>query len=293
MNQLKTIWLLGVIIAMTSCINTQQNKEVASESSPKLELIWETDTLLTTCESVLYDKASSIIYVANVNNSPWEIDHNGFISTIDTNGNILELKWIEGLSGPKGMGISGNKLYVNDIDKVVEIDIEARKIVASYPVDGEPALNDITVSPEGTVYVSGSASNTIYALKNGKLDTIVNDTFGRLNGLLHQPEGLYYLTSQKQQFGIYNLKDNTSQILTEEIGHGDGVVILENNDFIVSSWKGEVFYISSSDWSKKQLLDTREAEINAADIDLIHDQNMLIVPTFFHNRVMCYRLVYE
>ncbi len=293
MNYLKSLWLLSIAFIITSCINTQQTKDVASASNSTLELIWQTDTLLTTCEAVLYDENSSVIYVANVNNSPWEKDNNGFISTIDTNGNILEVKWIEGLSGPKGMGLWGGNLYVNDIDRVVEIDITERKIVGSYAVEGEPALNDITVSPEGVIYVSGSASNSIYALQNGKLDTVVSDTFGRLNGLLCQPEGLYFLSSQKQQFGLYNFKDNTSKILTEGIGHGDGVVVLDNNDFIVSSWKGEVFYIHSSDWRKQQLLDTREANINAADIDFIPEHNILLVPTFFHNRVMCYRLIYE
>lgn len=293
MNPFKTLCLLCLVVVMTSCLNSTHQKESSSVAVPKLELLWETDTLLTTCESVLYDKSSSVIYVANVNNSPWELDHNGFISTIDTNGHILELKWIEGLSGPKGMGIADNKLYVNDIDRVVEIDIAARKIVASYPVEGEPALNDITVTPEGIIYVSGSASNTIYSLQNGKLDTVVSDTFGRLNGLLYQSEGLYFLTSQSQRFGIYDLNAGTTEILTEGIGHGDGAVVLENGDLIVSSWKGEVYYIRSADWSKKQLLDTREAGINAADIAFIQDQHMLLVPTFFHNRVMCYRLVYE
>ncbi len=291
--------IILLVLCFTAC-NTKpsnENSNTLPEESeiqaptPSLELVWETDSLLTTCEAVLYDQATGVIFVANVNNNPWELDNNGFISTIDTKGNITELKWVEGLSGPKGMGIANGKLYVNDIDRIVEIDIANKEILQTYPVDNSPALNDITVAPDGTVYASGSNSNTIYALKNGELNTVTTKDFGRLNGLLYQSEGIYFLSSASSQLGIYDPINDTTKVLTEAVGHGDGAVRLKNNDFIISSWKGEVFYINHNDWSKIQLLDTREQEINAADIDFIDQEDLLLVPTFFNNTVRCYRLV--
>ncbi len=274
-----------------SCVSNQTkktNKQI--EQLPQLEMVWQTDSLMTTCESVLYHKESGLIYVANVNNAPWELDHNGFISTIDTKGNIIEHKWIEGLSGPKGMGIVGNKLYVNDINRLVEIDITEQKIINAYSVEGNPALNDITVSPEGVVYSSDSSSDVIYALQNGRMDTIVKKDFGGLNGLLHTKKGMYYISSKTSEFGICDLAEGSLKVLTKELGHGDGIVKLANGDFIVSSWKGEVFYIHAKDWSKTQLLNTVKQGINAADIDFIHESNLLLVPTFFNNRVVAYEL---
>ena len=280
-------------VFFSSCVSNQTKKTSKQiEHSPQLEMVWQTDSLMTTCESVLYHKESGLIYVANVNNAPWELDHNGFISTIDTKGNIIEHKWIEGLSGPKGMGIVGNKLYVNDINRLVEIDITEQKIINAYPVEGNPALNDITVSPEGVVYSSDSSSDVIYALQNGRMDTIVKKEFGGLNGLLHTKEGMYYMTSKTSEFGICDLAEGSLKVLTKELGHGDGIVKLENGDFIVSSWKGEVFYIHGKDWSKTQLLNTIEQGINAADIDFIPESNLLLVPTFFNNRVVAYKLNY-
>ncbi|WP_066627951.1 YncE family protein [Labilibacter marinus] len=294
---MKTTYLITLICVaalLSSCASkAKQKKKAEVELKPQLELVWESDSLMTTCESVLYHKESGIIYVSNVNASPWEIDHNGFVSTMDTLGNILELKWMEGMSGPKGSGIVGNKFYVNDINRVVEIDMAAREIVNTYPVEDDPALNDITVSKEGVVYVSGSASGSIYAIQNEKLDTVVTKEFGRLNGLLSKEEGMYYLTSAAGDFGLCNLDDGSTNVLTTELGHGDGIVKLPNGDFITSDWKGRVFYIYAKDWSKTLLLDTREQGINAADIDFIADQNLLLVPTFFHNRVMAYRLVFK
>lgn len=261
------------------------------EPKPSLEILWQTDSLLTTCEAVLYDKTSQTIFVANVNNSPWKKDNNGFISTLNTKGEILDLKWAEGLSGPKGMGILNGKLYVSDIDEVVEIDIATKTVIARYKVEGSPQLNDITVS-DNAVYVSGSNSDGIYQVENG-VKLIAKDSLGRLNGLLYQEEGIFYAASKSHNFGLYSPKDNSFKTLTTEIGHGDGIVRLENGDFIVSSWQGEIFYINQKDWRKTQLLDTRDKKINAADIDYIPATQTLLVPTFFHNRVVAYTLKFE
>ncbi|MFB9056453.1 hypothetical protein ACFFU9_06805 [Mariniflexile ostreae] len=292
---------LSVFFCFTAlfCFSCKENKkaapvEITSKTTPpSLELIWETDSLLTTCESVLYDKKLDIAYVSNIHNDPWKKDDNGFISTINSKGEILELKWIEGLSAPKGMGMYNGKLYVNDIDDLVEIDIEKRTILNKYTIEGDPQLNDITVSPDGIVYSSGSNSNAVYKLEKGEISVVATDSSGRLNGLLWQKEALYFLNFKTQNFGTLDLKTQTFKTLNPDIGQGDGIVRLENGDFITSSWEGQLFYIHAKDWSKSPLLDTREQGIYAADIDYIPETQTLLVPTFFHNRVMAYKLNFE
>ena len=75
----------------------------------------------------------------------------------------------------------------------------------------------------------------------------------------------------------------------DSLGHGDGIVPVGSGDYLASSWRGEIFYISA-DYQKTPLLDTRNEEINAADIDYVQDMQMLLVPTFFKNYVVAYRL---
>ncbi|TYA78392.1 NHL repeat-containing protein [Seonamhaeicola marinus] len=298
MKNLVVVLLVTLSILM-SCNNKSKSNEVKAVATtenitPSLELVWETDTLMTTCEAVLYDKASQTIFVSNINNNPWGKDGNGFISTLNTKGEITDLKWVEGVSGPKGLGISNGNLYVNDIDQVVEINMASKSITNRFTMEGTPQLNDITVDDKGVVYASGSGSNTIYKLENEALVAYASDTLNlkRLNGLLFQSEGMYYLDSGTQHFGMYDNASNTFKKLTEGIGHGDGIVKLENGDFITSSWKGEIYYINAKDWTKTKLLDTKEASINAADIDFIPETKTLIVPTFFHNTVRGYKVTY-
>jgi hypothetical protein len=207
---------------------------------------------------------------------------------MDLEGNIIELHWVQELHGPKGMGILDGSLYVADIDEVVEIDIESGEIKARYPVAGTPTLNDITIG-DGSVYISGSDSNKVFELRDGTVTEIMSEDFGRPNGLFWEPERLLMLTSNSSMLKSIDLESGEITDLVGELGHGDGIVPVGNGDYLGSSWRGEIFYITA-DWTSTQLLDTRDQEINAADIDFIIDQNLLLVPTFFDNRVVAYKL---
>lgn len=289
--------VIVALISLTSCAKKKENKTTSATSQsvvPTLELLWETDSLLTTCESVLYDKSTRTIYVANINNDPWVKDNNGFISTINTRGQITELKWIEGLSAPKGMGLYNGKLYVNDISDLVEIDVVTQNITNTYTIMDNPQLNDVTVNPDGVVYSSGSNSNKIHKLENGVISVEAVNTEGkRLNGLLWQKDGIYFADFGASTFGLVNPADATFKTYANNLNAADGIVRLENGDFIVSSWKGQLFYVSAKDWKTTTLLDTRDANISAADIDYIPETKTLLVPTFFHNRVMAYKVKFE
>ncbi len=282
------LFLFFLILSCTPQDQTTQT-ETVSDPTPALEQVWASDTLLRTPESVLYDEVREVIYVANVNMNPWEKDGNGFISKMDLQGKIAELEWVTGLNGPKGMGIKDNALFVADIDEVVEINLETGEIVNRYGVEGTPTLNDITVH-NGEVYVSGSDSNKLFELKDGQLSVVLEGDLGRPNGLFAEADRLLMITSNSSQLLSIDKKTKTSTVLVDSLGHGDGIVPVGNGDYLASSWRGELFYITSN-WQRTQLMDTREAAINAADIDYVIAKNLLLVPTFFDNRVVAYRLV--
>ena len=87
---------------------------------PGLKLLWDSEKTLTTSESVLYDSVHNLLYVSCINGVPPDKkDNDGFIARVGLDGKIITQKWATGLSAPKGMGISGNSLYVTDIDRLV------------------------------------------------------------------------------------------------------------------------------------------------------------------------------
>ena len=307
----KFLSLIAVIaLSLTSCSKSgeQTNSESTTTDStattaqdtvvakPKAELVklWETDTTLRTCESVLYNAKANVLYVANINGNPTDKDKNGFISKLNPDGKIEVLEWIKGLNAPKGMGIIGNKLFVTDITDIVEIDIEKGQITKKYPVKGAEFLNDITTDEAtGNVYFTDMKKNKIHLLasKTGKVtDFIAADSLGSPNGLYFLDANTMMLaTNGDSKFKKIDLTTKQISVVTEGIDAGDGVEKVGENAYLVSSWMGKVFYINNGE--KLTLLDTQADKVNSADIGYIPAQKTLLIPTFFKNKVVAYQLV--
>lgn len=296
--RITTTFFYFVIILFTAlhCTpkKTEQTEKVLSHKvNYSLEKVWATDTLLMTPESVIYDKDRNLIYVSNVNQNPWEKDGNGFISKISKTGEILDLKWVSDFNGPKGMAILGNTLYVADLDELVSIDIEHGKIIDKLKIEGASGLNDITPGENGKIYISDSNAGKIFQYENGKASIFHSDAPGRPNGLLMVQGKLLVAYSQTAQFVSYDLNTLELKVIAEQIGAGDGVIqTSESGTYIVSDWNGEIFVIGT-ETGKQSLLNTKEQSKNTADIWFIQEEDLLLVPTFFDNRVVAYRLVKE
>jgi hypothetical protein len=248
---------------------------------------WETPQSLITPESVLYDAGNDVIYVSNINGQPSAKDGNGFISKLSTAGKILNLKWVTGLDAPKGMGIYNGRLFVTNLTAVVEISIAEGKILKRYPAAGSEFLNDISVSPSGVVYASDSHKGFIYKLENGKIEKWIEGLEG-VNGLLCLGKDILLAGSKNSVVQILTANSRQTTLISDT-GGIDGLVSCGKNSYLFSDWSGSVFR-ATVDGGKELILNTSKAKINAADIDYIPSKRMLIVPTFFDNRVMAYEL---
>lgn len=256
-----------------------------SRTNGQIEKIWETPAELTTCESVCFYPEGNYLFVSCINGNPTEKDGNGFIAKISMNGKILKKDWITGLNAPKGMGIYGDYLFVTDITEIVRISISEEKINQTFPVENSLFLNDITIDQQGVVYISDMMTGKIHILENS---TVRTADFGKLekpNGLDWQQGMLCIGTAN----GIYKSDPGTGEIqmFIENTGSIDGLESDGNGGFIISDWQGKV----QSVYPGKEpvtLLNTTDKGINAADIEYIPVETLLLIPTFFHNTVSCY-----
>jgi hypothetical protein len=260
--------------------------EVTAPSAPSLTKVWETSEELITNESALYDAASGIIYISNIDGDPGEKDGKGFISKITNTGEIIEKEWVKGLDAPKGMGILNGKLFVTNIDELVEIDLATGKISKRHKIAGAQFLNDLDTSGD-KLYFSDMKTGKIHLFQNGKL-SVFSENQTNINGIRIAEDGTV--------FGLdgaglkkYN-SDGTFEILNSNVKGGDGLIILEDNVFLASRWKGEIYLIK--DGIETLLLDTKAEESYTADIDFIPSENLVLVPTFFKNKVVAYKLDY-
>ena len=266
--------------------DTTEEIIIEEVKTPTLTKIWETDTTLTTNESVLYDASSGKIYVSNIEGDPRGKDGKGSISIIDKEGNIVTQEWIKGLNAPKGMGIANGNLYVTDIDQLVEVNLESGKINNKYPVEGAGFLNDLATY-KGKVYFTDMNTGKVHLLDDGKIST-VTEGHESINGIAIAEDGTLYGLDKS---GLKTLNsDGTSMIINKTVTGGDGLVILGDGNYVASRWAGEIYFVNNE--GETLLLDTKEAESKTADIGFIPGDNILLVPTFFKNKVVAYKLEY-
>lgn len=285
-------FLIAVVVFISSCETRKQDNEASdstdTEQTPvTLQLKWETDPVLTTCESVLYDEDQDILYVANINGAPDAKDGNGFISKVSMDGIVTEEKWVTGIDAPKGMGLHDGKLYVADIDRVHEIDTESGKINRSYPVQSAVFLNDITASGD-KVYISDSRGGSVYLLENGEVSAWMQDLQGP-NGLFAENGELVMALWNAKTLNTVDVSSKEVTMRTEGLQNPDGIEAIGNNEYLVSSWNGLIHHIDK-DWKKTLVLDTTKDSVNAADIEYVKKKNLLFVPTFFKNTVRAYEV---
>jgi hypothetical protein len=283
--------ILAIVLLITAVHTGSLTFAQENEKGVTLNKLWESTDLLTTSESVCYDASGHAIYVSCINGNPTDKDGNGFIAKLSVTGEITTLKWLTGFNAPKGMGIYKTKLFVTDIDRVVEIDIEKSMTVKEYPVEGAKFLNDITIDPAGNVYISDLATGKIHRILKGTMETWIQDS------KIISPNGLYFEENEiliGTKNGIFSVRVEDKRIwqLVKDTGGIDGLEADGKGNYIISDWKGKIQLVNP-ERDPVILLNTSETGVNAADIEYISERNILLVPTFMDNRVMAYELIYK
>ncbi len=282
-------FIISLTIFILLLIGACQKQEAKqTEIQHKLTKLWETPKSMLTSESVLFDENRNVIYVSNINGQPLEKNEQGFISKLSPEGEVLVEKWVEGLNAPKGMGVFGNKLYVTDVDQVVEIDITKGEIASRYPAEGSQFLNDISIDKSGNVYISDMTANKIYRISGDSINVwLESELFDNPNGLFVENGSLLVGITGSVLKADLQTKDLTVYI--KNTGGIDGIVPDGKENYLISDWEGHIHLINPKK-EKVKLLDTTPDNINAADIDYVVSKKILLVPTFFDNRVMAYKL---
>lgn len=255
------------------------------EAQHSLTKLWASDTSLAVPESVLYDEDEKVLWVSCINGKPTDPDGKGSIAQLRHDGRIIDPEWVKGLNAPKGMARNGKYLYVSDITELVVIDIPNRKVEKKIPVEGARFLNDVTVDPEGVVYVSDMETGKVHAFKNDMPFTYLENLPG-VNGIKFVDGALYAVAVgalyRKNLKGLEKLAEGMDKST-------DGLERVAKGEFVVSCWSGVVYYVTTKG-TVSQMLDTRQKGSQTADIGFSQSTRTVFVPTFFRNGVVAYTL---
>ena len=306
----------GIGINLTN--NNGNNQAQAQEQQQQqhvgqkiLNKLWETPASLKNPESVAYAPKQNVLFVSNVNGKPDQKDQNGFISKVSpSNGSIIDLNWVTGLNAPKGIAISndGSKLYVSDITDLVEINIASGKIIKLFNAPGSSFLNDVVSDNQGNIYVSDTATNTIYKLDRNNSTSSLHVWLQspQLNG----PNGLHVdnnknklivvslgpLSKPGGGIEIIDIKNKTINSLgkagtTSPFGGLDGIEsdATETHYYVSDNPAGKLYIVNADGTGYVTSIDLHTQ--GAADLGSIPGQSTIIIPLMQDNKLVAYKLV--
>ncbi len=260
-------------------------------------------------ESVEYYAAEDVYLVTNINGSPDLADDNGFISKISPEGELLELKWLDGaspevhLDAPKGTAIVGDILYVADMDNVHRFQLPGGKQLPSVNIKGSVFLNGLTTGENGSVYVSDSgmtmsvgeggfvstSTDAIYQVyQNGTYSVVYQDKdMGWPNGLLKHKNGemtvVTYGSGEAFRLDKLGKRHNLPK---PPAGALDGLVEMEDGSWITSSWSGRAIYR----YKNGEYSTIVDKLTSPSDIGYDPKRNRVLIPLMRGGKVLIYPL---
>lgn len=250
-------------------------------------------------ESVATD--GKFIYAADIGKelNPTAKDGDGKIIKLDKKGQILDANFVkEKLDAPKGLAINKEVLFINDVDKVLAIDLKTGTKLYEIDFSKDTSfLNDIVVWDKNTLYVSATDKSKLYKvnLVDKSYSEIKTDvTISGINGLFcYKKASRIYLNGFGSDnkpngvIGYINLKDNTFTRITNLEGFYDGIFI-SNDILYVSNWvafekKGIIQGIGIFGSNKVAIINISEPISGPADFIIVNDQ--LIVPAMMSGEI--------
>jgi DNA-binding beta-propeller fold protein YncE len=257
----------------------------------QLVKLWETKEIFKAPESLVFDPQRGFLYVSNlikdVHDGSFYGD--GFISKTNMNGEIIKAEWITNLTAPTGVSIFNDMLYIVERFGVVIYDLKQDKISNRYLIQNTSFLNDITVDLDTNIYITDSGSKTIYKIKNGNVEKwLETEEISYLNGILYDDGKLIIGVNGDTSLKSVDIKTKEIQKIAM-LGEGaiDGIKKC-GDDYLVSHFQGNI-YLVKKNGEVKELLNTREQKIDCADFEYIEDENMIIVPALWNNKLIGYQ----
>ncbi len=202
-------------------------------------------------ESVAYDPLAQVLYVSRFGPvfNPTLKDGQGYISRVDLRGRVLTERFLPPagykLHKPKGVWTDGKTVWTADIDSVWAFDLaggQARQLV----LPGAVFANDVLVTG-GRLYVSGTASGTIYAVEPPNLlsprptvEVVMRMSGLAPNGLAVTLRGtlLFGTMPRGELGGIYQMiAPRRAKEVSPGLGGIDGLAYLPDGTILFTDWR--------------------------------------------------------
>ena len=303
------IAIIGCAKQESASVDSTKMAGDTTKMPPPAAKVGETGDMKTP-ESVRYDPDLDVFFVANINGNASQHDGNGFIAVVRADSTSVVKHLVEGgkngakLDAPKGMAISGDTLWVADIDAVRAFNKRTGAPITSVSLKSQKAtfLNDVAIGPDGAVYITDTGIvfdsagamthpgvNRIFKVAAGKVSEVASgDSLANPNGLTWDKARTRWVLAP---FGgndvqTMNPGDKAPKKLASGPGQYDGIEVLSDGRILVSSWADNAIHVIVND-----SMSTLVSGVTApADIGVDTKRNIVAVPRFNDNKVEFFRI---
>jgi hypothetical protein len=259
-------------------------------NAQKLVKLWETDTVFSGPESVVYDSIRDLLYVSNFTKKIKD-NQTGteYISKVNIEGEVVDLKWIQDITRPLGVSIFNDQLYIVERKNIAIYDLKTDQLVKRVFIDSCRFINDVSVGTDSTIYVSECNTKVTYAIKNGKSEKWIDSDFASFpNGILFDKGNLIVAANGDSALKAVNVNTKEITLIAQmEKGIIDGIKTIDD-DYLVSFYEGNIFRVTKNG-KITELLNTRAEGINLADFEYIESKRLLIAPSLKSNKLVAYK----
>ena len=256
-------------------------------------------------ESALYDADADRYLVSNINGDVTAKDNNGFISVLSPDGQVTNLKWIQGgknkvkLDGPKGLAIAKGLLYAADISVVRVFDLKTGAQKPDIVFPGATFLNDVAVGAGGKLYVTDSGvkfgakgvddtgTEAVYVVEGGRVKALAKGKeLGHPNGVISTVKGPVVCTLTSNEVYVLGAKGAKEDVTKTPAGSLDGLLAL-GDALLVTSWQSSSIYRGKLGGTFEVVLSEQKSP---ADIGYDTKRSRLLIPHLTEDMVDVYEL---
>lgn len=252
---------------------------------PVLEPLWRTDGL-DAPESVIAHGDTGYI-VSNINGEPAERNGRGYLARLDAQGRIADPAWVDGLDAPKGLAIAGSRLFVTDIDTLVEIALDTGEILARHPVEGALFLND-AAAHDGRIYMTDSRTDRIYVHDGTRPVLWLEDArLDGANGLWPEDGRLLVTTMARGEVLAVDWQDRSIRSLVDGLVNADGIAPAATGGYVISQWPGDVVHWREGE-APAPMITRQDPPVLMNDLTVVED--VVVIPHLRPGAVSAWRI---
>ena len=208
------------------------------------------------------------------------------------------------LHAPKGMAISGDTLWVADLDAVRGFNRRSGAPLGSHHLGSAGALflNDVTVGPDGSLYITDTGvsfaggvrkhtgPDRVFRVRGGRVSVVLEgDWLGQPNGITWDPVGRRFLLAPvagDSSVSQWTEGSPRPEPLARGAGRYDGVEVLPGGRILVAGWNDSTV----SEVVGKEIRPVITGVPAAADIGLDPEGLVVAIPVLLDGRVELWRL---